>query len=62
MVTLPQSQTPTQTTGERQVVFHHLTWQAYQQILQTLGASRSARLTYDRGTLEIAMPLEAHEF
>ena len=27
-----------------------------------LGESRSARLIYDRGTLEITMPLEEHEF
>jgi Uma2 family endonuclease len=48
--------------GEKRVVFHHLTWQAYQQILLALGESRSARLTYDRGILEITMPSESHEF
>lgn len=48
--------------GERRVVFHHLNWQSYQQILQALGENRSARLTYDRGILEITMPLEDHEF
>jgi len=31
-------------------------------MLQLLGNSRAARLTYDRGTLEITMPLEEHEF
>jgi len=49
-------------TGEKRVVFYHLNWQAYQQILQAVGEVRSARLTYDQGTLEIAMPLEDHEF
>ena len=44
------------------MAFHHLNWQAYQQILQALGESRLARLTYDRGILEITMPLEDHEF
>ena len=48
--------------GEKRVTFHHLDWQAYQQILQALPLSRSARLTYDRGILEITMPLEDHEF
>jgi Uma2 family endonuclease len=48
--------------GEQRVLFHHLTWFAYQQILQALGDRRSARLNYDRGTLEITMPLEEHEF
>jgi Uma2 family endonuclease len=48
--------------GERRVVFRHLNWQRYQQILQALGEHRSARLTYDEGTLEISMPLEDHEY
>jgi Uma2 family endonuclease len=48
--------------GERRVLFQQLTWQSYQQILQALGENRSAHLTYDRGRLEITMPLEDHEF
>jgi Uma2 family endonuclease len=48
--------------GEKRVIFHYLTWTAYQQILQALPHSRAARLSYDRGTLEITMPLEPHEF
>jgi Uma2 family endonuclease len=48
--------------GEQRVVFHHLNWHAYQQVLHALGEHRSARLTYDRGILEITMPLEDHEF
>lgn len=48
--------------GEKRVTLHHLTWPAYQQILQALPASRAAHLTYDRGTLEITMPLEDHEY
>jgi Uma2 family endonuclease len=48
--------------GEKRVTFHHLNWSAYQQILQALPQSRAARLTYDRGLLEITMPLEDHEF
>jgi Uma2 family endonuclease len=51
-----------QAIGEKRVVFHHLNWAAYQQILQAVGQTRSARLTYDRGILEITMPLEDHEF
>jgi Uma2 family endonuclease len=49
-------------TGEKRVVFHGLNWQRYQQILQALGEHRSARLTYDEGTLEITMPLEDHDY
>ena len=48
--------------GEKRVTFHHLNWQSYQQILHALPQTRSARLTYDRGILEITMPLEDHEF
>lgn len=48
--------------GEKRVALRSLTWQAYQQILHALPQSRAARLTYDRGTLEITMPLEDHEF
>ncbi len=56
------SPTISQPVGEKRVVFYHLNWQSYQQILQALGESRSARLTYDRGILEITLPLEDHEF
>ncbi|MEM9216039.1 MAG: Uma2 family endonuclease [Cyanobacteria bacterium P01_F01_bin.150] len=48
--------------GEQRVLFQALQWQAYQQILEALGDRRSARLHYDRGTLEIVMPSEEHEF
>jgi Uma2 family endonuclease len=48
--------------GEKRVIFHGLNWQRYQQILQALGNNRSARLTYDEGTLEITMPLEDHDY
>ncbi len=56
---LPQ---PLQPLGEQRVVFRGLTWLGYQQLLKILGDRRKARLTYDRGTLEITMPLEIHEF
>jgi Uma2 family endonuclease len=52
----------TSTVGEQRLAFHHLDWQAYQQIRQALEERSVARLTYDRGSLEIVMPLEIHEF
>ena len=52
----------TQTTGDKRVTLHGLTWDAYQQILDALPQSRAARLTYDRGTLEIASPQQGHAF
>ncbi|MEM7797165.1 MAG: Uma2 family endonuclease [Cyanobacteria bacterium P01_C01_bin.118] len=60
MVALPLPVPPP--IGEQRVIFHNLTWDAYQQVLHALGTHRSARLIYDCGTLEITMPLEAHEF
>ena len=53
--------TTTPTLAEQRVVFHNISWQAYEQILAALGNNRASRLTYDRGTLEITMPLEEHE-
>lgn len=48
--------------AEQRVVFHHLNWQSYQQILHSLNkVGRSSRLSYDGDTLEITMPLEEHE-
>jgi Uma2 family endonuclease len=48
--------------GEQRVVFKNITWQGYQQLLEVFGDRRAARITFDRGTLEITMPLEEHEF
>lgn len=56
------STAPPRTLAETRIVFHSLPWQGYQQILQALPQGRAARLIYDRGTLEIAMPSELHEF
>lgn len=50
------------TTGEKRVVIRGLSWAGYLQILDALPQSRGSRLTYDDGVLEIAMPLEDHEF
>lgn len=47
--------------AEQRVIFSNISWQNYEQILSALGESRSARLIYDQGTLEIIMPLEEHE-
>ncbi|MGF1490931.1 MAG: Uma2 family endonuclease [Microcoleaceae cyanobacterium] len=62
MITTVIPQANIQQFGEKRVSLHGLNWDAYQQILHALPESRAARLTYDRGTLEISMPLEDHEF
>ena len=43
------------------VALHNVTWQTYQALLCDLGEHRSARLAYDRGTLEIKMPSKLPE-
>ncbi|MEO0351565.1 MAG: Uma2 family endonuclease [Cyanobacteria bacterium P01_A01_bin.15] len=48
--------------GEKRVALHGLDWLAYQQMKAVLTERTRARLTYDRGTLEITMPSEPHEF
>jgi Uma2 family endonuclease len=48
--------------GENRVALKGISWLSYQQILNALPDSRAARLTYDRGILEITMPLIKHEF
>lgn len=48
--------------GERRVVFRDITWRGYQQLREILGERRAAKMTFDRGILEITMPLEEHEF
>jgi hypothetical protein len=48
--------------GEQRVVFKNSTWQGYQQLLEVFGDRRAARITFDRGALEITMPLEEHGF
>ena len=62
IASLELTKTQVQTPQEHRVVFQGLSWEAYLQILNALPQSRSARLTYDDGVLEIMMPLEAHEF
>ncbi len=62
MILAPLPSNPPPQVGEQRVFFHHLNWQAYQQILHALGENSSAHLTYVRGTLEITIPLEEHEF
>ncbi|XZN90433.1 MAG: Uma2 family endonuclease [Microcoleus sp.] len=53
---------PPLTLGEKRVVFRDISWEGYQQLLKIFGDRRAARLIFDRGTLEITMPLEQHEF
>lgn len=59
MVTL-QLQQLSVPPGHR-VLFHDVSWQEFEAILEELGEKRAARLAYSQGTLEIRVPLPEHE-
>jgi Uma2 family endonuclease len=43
------------------VVLQNISWQSYQSLVKDFDQEPAIRLTYDRGTLEIRMPLDPHE-
>lgn len=44
------------------LVLENVSWQAFEKLLLDLGETRAARVTYDRGMLEIMAPLPRHEY
>ena len=60
MVSLFLPEAPQRET--QRVVLHSISWQTYQAMLTDMGDRRSSRLAYDRGTLEITIPSDVHEF
>lgn len=44
-----------------QLLLKSVSWQQFKEILEDLGESRSARLSYSKGMLEILTPLPEHE-
>ncbi|NEQ68469.1 MAG: Uma2 family endonuclease [Symploca sp. SIO2D2] len=46
---------------EPRVVMKGVSWQTYKTLMSEVGDERSWRIAYDRGILEIRMPLEEHE-
>lgn len=43
------------------VILPNISWQSYQSLIKDFEGEPAIRLTYDRGTLEIRMPLDSHE-
>ncbi len=43
------------------VVLQNISWQTYRSLVTDFEPEPAIRLTYDRGTLEIRMPLDPHE-
>ncbi len=62
VIAAPEPQATLKPRGEQRVVFRGIAWNDYLQMQEMLPQSRGSRLTYDDGVLEIAMPLEDHEF
>ncbi|MCY7321577.1 MAG: Uma2 family endonuclease [Phormidesmis sp. CAN_BIN36] len=46
---------------EKRIVLPGVSWQQFETLLDELGQNRTARLSYDRGKLEMMTPLEEHE-
>lgn len=44
------------------VLLYNIDWEQFENILMDLGQTRSARIAYDYGTLEIMSPLPEHEY
>ncbi len=53
--------TPTTPTFTGRVLLEGISWHTYEQLLAEMGNSRTIRLSYDRGLLEIMTPLLDHE-
>jgi Uma2 family endonuclease len=47
--------------AEQRLTLNNVSWETYEKILDAFGEHRTARMTYDEGTLEFMVPLEAHE-
>ena len=62
IIAAPEPKAELYSIGEQRVVIRGLSWQGYLQILDALPQSRSSKLIYDDGILEITVPLEDHEF
>ena len=43
------------------VILQNISWHTYQSLVSDFESEPAMRLTYDRGTLEIRMPLDPHE-
>ncbi|MEG3848837.1 Uma2 family endonuclease [Microcoleus sp. herbarium19] len=61
MVTTTSTPVEQQTTPENRVILKGVSWSTFKALLADVGDDRAWRIAYDRGVLEIRMPLEEHE-
>lgn len=61
MVTQASAPTPQQVQANNKVILNGVTWQTFKILMSEVGDNRAWRIAYDRGVLEITMPVEEHE-
>ena len=61
MVTITSAPVEQQITPENRVILKGVSWSTFKALLADVGDDRAWRIAYDRGVLEIRMPLEEHE-
>ncbi|MDQ2096992.1 MAG: Uma2 family endonuclease [Tychonema bourrellyi B0820] len=61
MVTTTSTPVEQQITPENRVVLKGVSWSTFKALVADVGDDRAWRIAYDRGVLEIRMPLEEHE-
>jgi Uma2 family endonuclease len=61
MVTTTSAPIEQQIIPENRVVLKGVSWSTFKALLADVGEDRTWRVAYDRGVLEIRMPLEEHE-
>ncbi|MEG4505980.1 Uma2 family endonuclease [Microcoleus sp. F6_B4] len=61
MVTTTSTPVEQPTTPENRVILKGVSWSTFKALLADVGDDRAWRIAYDRGVLEIRMPLEEHE-
>ncbi len=52
---------PQQVSPENRVILRNVSWSTYQALMADVGEDRAWRIAYDRGVLELRMPLKDHE-
>ncbi|MCU0546648.1 MAG: Uma2 family endonuclease [Oscillatoriaceae cyanobacterium Prado104] len=61
MVTTTSTTAQQEVPAENRVILKGVSWQTFKALLADVGDDRAWRIAYDRGVLEIRMPLEEHE-
>ncbi|HAX77294.1 MAG TPA: hypothetical protein DCY88_16040 [Cyanobacteria bacterium UBA11372] len=61
MVTQASAPRPQQVQANNKVILNGVTWQTFKILMSEVGDNRAWRIAYDRGVLEIRMPLLEHE-